>query len=131
MAEYLGGNRINQDTLTTLCRSSSTELGDYLQQTRPFALPFVIIFRSSKWPWQYALLTHTGSTFGRFSIVLIDCFVYLLSPCRQYVWTGYDLFHRLPILFDAILCIPYRADEQLLHNPRTIKSQFPTRSFRK
>jgi len=27
--------------------------------------------------------------------------------------------------------IPYRADKQLLHNPRTIKSQFHTRSFSK
>jgi hypothetical protein len=51
MAEYFGGNRISQDTLTTLCRSSSIELGDYLQQTRPFASPFVTIFKSSKCCW--------------------------------------------------------------------------------
>jgi len=48
MAEYFGGNRISQDTLTALCRSSTTELGAYLQRTRPFASPFVTIFRSSK-----------------------------------------------------------------------------------
>jgi hypothetical protein len=66
MAEYFGGSWISQDTLTTPCRSSSTEWGDYLQETRPFASPFVSIFRSSKWPWQHVLLTHTH-TLVRFS----------------------------------------------------------------
>jgi hypothetical protein len=57
MAEYFWDNRISQDILTTLCRPSSTEWGDYFQKTRPFASPFVSIFGSIKWPWQHVLLT--------------------------------------------------------------------------